>query len=80
MKKPDMLLREYFSNLSEDVLNCLDIQLQGKTSDDTSEALNFLCKNEKINQWMESANNYEQFYNMIDTLKEYSRMELNKRK
>ncbi len=75
-----MLLREYFSNLSEDILNCLDIQLQGNTSDDTSEAVNFLSKNEKINQWLHSAESYEQFYEMLDILKEYSKMELNKRK
>jgi hypothetical protein len=79
MKKPDMLLREYFSKASDENLITLHLQLTQQYPGDLGEALNTVSQNQGFNEWLEKAEDYEDLYDMIDLAGEYSKKEINKR-
>lgn len=79
MRKLDVILKEYVSQLVVDNLKFLSLRLDQRIGSDLAEALDAVSECQEIDKWLASAKSCDEFYNMIDTLQEYVDRELNKR-
>ena len=68
MKKPEVYLKEYCSKLSDEHVKFLIGRLNQRLSGDLSEAVDFLSHVREIDKWLISANDSDEFYNMIDII------------
>lgn len=79
MRNPDVFIKEYVSNLSEDDLVFLFSRLSEKLSGDTAEAINFLDKTNEFSKWFYSAKSSDELYTMLDKVFKVVEKEHNKR-
>jgi hypothetical protein len=79
MKNPDNFIKEYVSNLNEEDIKFLYSRLSERFLGDTSEAINFLDKNNDFSKWFYSAKSSNDLYDMIDKVFKFVEKEHNKR-
>lgn len=79
MKKPDVLLREYVTRLSDEELDYLYLRFSQRIAGDISEALTLVQKNHEVDRWLCSANSAVEFFDMVDKLAEFVEIETKRR-
>jgi hypothetical protein len=79
MKKPESLLKEYASRLSDDNLKFLTGRLTQRLGEDLPEVLNFYSTTLDLDRWLSSAKNSTELYDMIDFTHTYIEKEYAKR-
>lgn len=66
MKKPDMMLREYSTRLSDDNLKFVNGRLTQRLAGDLAEALDFMSNSNEMDRWFKSAVSCWDVYDMAD--------------
>ena len=79
MKNPDNFIKEYVVNLNEEDIKFLYSRLSERLLGDTSEAINFLDKNNDLSKWFYSAKSSNDLYDMVDKVFKFVEKEHNKR-
>lgn len=79
MKKPDIYLKEYAQKLSDENLKFLAISLSQNIDDDMSKVFNYFVEVKEIDRWLSSAQNSNEFYEMLDFISEITSKEYEKR-
>lgn len=79
MKKPDVLLREYVTKLSDDELDYLYVRFSQRLAGDVSECLTLVQKTHEVDRWLCSATSAVEFFDMVDKLAEFVEIETKRR-
>ena len=79
MRKPDVMLREYFNKVSDDDLKYIYTRLNQRLSSDMGDAVNALSRSDELDRWFSSAKNSWEFYDMIDLAQRYAEREVRNR-
>ncbi len=79
MKKTDIVLKEYASKLSVDVLKILSQKLENRVGSDVAEVLDAMSTCSDLDKWLASAKTCDELYDMIDLAQEYIDRELYKK-
>lgn len=66
MKKPETLLKEYVTRLSDENLKFANGRLTQRLAGDLPEVLDFFSKSNDMDRWLSSAKTCDDFYNMLD--------------
>lgn len=64
--KAPNVLKEYVAALNDDELKCLYMRLDQRFDGDVSEALLIMQRHEGIDNWLKSARNYNDFFDLLD--------------
>lgn len=79
MKKSDVVLKEYVSKLSFENLKYLFERFNNRMGSDLSEACSFLLSNPEIDKLLGTAQDGDEFFNIIDTIAVQIEKEFDKR-
>jgi hypothetical protein len=79
MKKPEVILRECVSKLSEVQLEFLNDRFQQRLSGDIPECLDLISKLPELDRWLASAQSSDEFFEMVDRIADQVLKEYNKR-
>ena len=79
MKKADSMLKEYARSLNEDTLRLLNMRFSQAMCGDLAEAAEILSNNRSVDNWLSSATNVDEFYEMLDQIADFVRRELSRR-
>lgn len=79
MKKVDAILKDYVAKLTPDNLKFLSVRLNDRISGDLGEALDVLSANHDVDKWLKTAKSSNDFFDMLDKVKEYVDRDINKR-
>lgn len=79
MKKPDSLLKDYAKKLSNDDLDYLDDRFKQRLCGDYADIASFLSHHKHVDNWLGSAADYGDYFNMIDVIGETVSKEIQSR-
>lgn len=79
MKKVDTILKDYVAKLTPDNLKFLSVRFNDRISGDLGEALDMLSASHDVDKWLKTAKSSDDFFDMLDKVKEYVDREINKR-
>lgn len=79
MKKPEVIVREYVSKLSDDNLSFLETRLTERYGGDVSEALELIGRSSELDKWLSTAKSGHEFFDMIDSITDCIDKEAKKR-
>jgi len=78
-KNDNSLLKECVKKLSTDDLNFLISRLSQRLAGDMSEAAELLQKDKDLDRWLCSTTNSQEWYDKIDKLQEFIKLEIDRR-
>lgn len=79
MKKPEVIVRECVSKLSETQLDFLNLRFQQRLGGDIPECLDFFAKIPELDRWLALAQSSADFFDMVDKIADQVAKEFNKR-
>lgn len=78
-KNDNSVLKEYAKKLYIDDLNFLMVRLSQRLGSDLSEAAELMQRDKEIDKWLCSASNHAEWYEKIDRIGEFLRIEIDRR-
>ena len=79
MKKLETAIKEYVSRLNFDNLKYLACRLNERMGSDLAEALDEIAKSQDLDRWLSASESHEEFYEIVDAIKDYVNRELDKK-
>ena len=79
MKKPNVLLREYASRLSDVELRDIGQRLSQRLSGDYAEAAQMLQRDREVDQWLRTSDSADSWFEMLETVLEVINREQKRR-
>lgn len=79
MKKPEVIVKECVSKLSETQLDFLNLRFQQRLAGDVPECLDLVSKIPELDRWLASAQSSADFFEMVDKIADQVAKEFNKR-
>lgn len=71
MKKNDLMLKEYSKRLSDEDLRFLNVRFTQNLQDDRADIFNKLSADKEMDNWLRSAANGEELFDMVDKVSEF---------
>jgi predicted transcriptional regulator len=78
-KNDNSLLKEYVKKLSVEDLNFLIVRLTQRLASDMSEAAELMQRDKDLDRWLCLSSNSQEWYDKIDKLQEFIKLELDRR-
>lgn len=72
-------IKDFVKSLSDENLLFLNITMSRKIGSDLADSLTYLQKNPNVDDWLKTANNWQDFFNMIDYVEYCTHHEIRKR-